>query len=339
LKDRFIFGEAGLQLFRSKIKATAHCTIYLGIYFLAISSNTEIDDDIGEGVIVHRGVMMQLIDNENHIGIADEIESYPCRYCADRVFLTPFGLEKHTKALHCEHLDKVFKQITKIHNEWRRLVKSSLKDVFGRKTGLLYPNIRRTYDPCRICGILINILHPSAMINHMRAHTKNDELRNQLLAEYGVEYVERVTCNECQLVFSDDNKLLAHTEFTHARKRKYICKWCGHLCQSMGLLNAHKADVHGMPSTRFRERMRKLNRRKAVGETAGSSFFSFRTACEFCDLIMVKPSLLIRHMLRVHNRSIFTAVIEMKKTPPVKVEVDNGRLTWLCCESSYYDRH
>lgn len=49
------------------------------------------------------------------------------------------------------------------------------------------PNIRRTYDPCRICGILINILHPSAMINHMRAHTKNDELRNQLLAEYGVE--------------------------------------------------------------------------------------------------------------------------------------------------------
>lgn len=68
LKDRFIFGEAGLQLFRSKMKATAHCTIYLGIYFLAISSNTEIDDDIGEGVIVHRGVMMQLIDNENHIG-------------------------------------------------------------------------------------------------------------------------------------------------------------------------------------------------------------------------------------------------------------------------------
>lgn len=45
----------------------------------------------------------------------------------------------------------------------------------------------------------------------------------------------------------------------------------------MGLLNAHKADVHGMPSTRFRERMRKLNRRKAVGETAGSSV-AFRNA-------------------------------------------------------------
>ena len=43
------------------------------------------------------------------------------------------------------------------------------------------------FEPCQICGILINTLHPSAVANHMRAHTKNDELRNQMIQVYGTE--------------------------------------------------------------------------------------------------------------------------------------------------------
>lgn len=51
----------------------------------------------------------------------------------------------------------------------------------------------RAFEPCRICGIYINAQHRSAMINHMRAHTKNDELRSHMLAEFG-EQVMKFTC-------------------------------------------------------------------------------------------------------------------------------------------------
>ena len=37
------------------------------------------------------------------------------------------------------------------------------------------------FESCRICGLLINADHPTAMENHMRAHKKNDQLRSQLL--------------------------------------------------------------------------------------------------------------------------------------------------------------
>ncbi len=53
-------------------------------------------------------------------GVADEVESYPCRHCPDRVFLTSFGLERHTKMAHPEHLDVVLQEITRIQDEWRR---------------------------------------------------------------------------------------------------------------------------------------------------------------------------------------------------------------------------
>ena len=40
-------------------------------------------------------------------GIADEIESYPCRLCNDQVFLTSVGLEKHARKLHVENVKDV----------------------------------------------------------------------------------------------------------------------------------------------------------------------------------------------------------------------------------------
>uniref|UniRef100_A0A915AFR4 C2H2-type domain-containing protein n=2 Tax=Parascaris TaxID=6254 RepID=A0A915AFR4_PARUN len=402
----------------------------------------DIDDDIGEGVVVRGGVMMRLLPDEDHFrpmpqreppmqfprhitveapplpfegkpyvenplpGIADEVESYPCRYCPERIFLTSFGLERHTKMAHPDRLGEALLDIHKIQEEWRRREKERTRQreraalaklrqealthvlsrgrdsyVYGGDVddisvhGVASTNLR-AFEPCRICGIYINAQHPSAMINHMRAHTKNDELRSHMLAEFGEQYVERVTCRECHLVFSDESKLMAHIHLMHSRRRKYVCKWCGHVCTSMADLNMHKADVHGQPVTRSREDMRRrtlqanvsrkipgverLNiplgmttsarpstvmsadalRSSTNGKLApGMGDTPCRTSCEICGLVMVKPSLLIRHMLRVHNRQCFSATIQVRGMPDIKAEVDKGRVTWWCCGSAFFDRY
>ncbi|VDK44095.1 unnamed protein product [Anisakis simplex] len=238
-------------------------------------------------------------------GIADEVESYPCRHCPDRIFLTAFGLERHTKMAHPEAINEALADIENIQQEWKRLVISSivivdrvalvklrqeaLTNVVARGRDAAYnmscaltalplnikietnryktnrsvhDNISHSnslqFQPCRICGIYINAQHQSAIINHIRAHSKNDQLRNNMLMEFGQQFVERVTCRECNLVFTDEQKLYAHIGLMHSRRRKYVCKWCGHVCMSMADLNVHKGDVHGMPVTRNRvEELRK----------------------------------------------------------------------------------
>ncbi|KHN86093.1 hypothetical protein Tcan_17826 [Toxocara canis] len=404
----------------------------------------DIDDDIGEGVVVRGGVMMRLLPDDDHAhtlpqpeppvqfprhitveapplpfdgaepyvenplpGIADEVESYPCRFCPDRIFLTAFGLERHTKMAHPDRLGEALFDIHKIQEEWKRrekertrqreraalakLRQEALTHVIARgRDSYIYDgdvddaasihggaNSLRSFEPCRICGIYVNAQHPSAMINHIRAHTKNDELRSHMLAEFGEQFVERVTCRECHLVFSDEPKLFAHIQLMHSRRRKYVCKWCGHVCLSMADLNIHKADVHGMPVTRSREELRRrsvqVNAAKktaaaertnviplgmkstirpstllgadALGSSTNGKLTPVmedtpcRTSCDICGLVMVKPSLLIRHMLRVHNRQSFSATVQVRGMPDIKAEVDKGRVTWWCCDSAFFDRY
>lgn len=54
------------------------------------------------------------------IGVAEEIESYPCPFCTDRVFLTAFGLEKHALERHNDQIGMVNQRIQQISEEWER---------------------------------------------------------------------------------------------------------------------------------------------------------------------------------------------------------------------------
>ncbi|VDN32196.1 unnamed protein product [Gongylonema pulchrum] len=66
----------------------------------------------GDGQLLHCG--------DNLPGVANEVESYPCRFCANRIFLTSMSLERHTKVEHKEHLGEVKNDIYRIQSEWRR---------------------------------------------------------------------------------------------------------------------------------------------------------------------------------------------------------------------------
>ncbi|TMS35031.1 hypothetical protein L596_002511 [Steinernema carpocapsae] len=298
-------------------------------------------------------------------GIADDIEAYPCGHCQDRVFLTGCGLENHTRITHPEHLEEVLEEISKISTEWQRrdaVVKRSPQPTITRRN--FSSNL--TFEACRICGRLVNVEHPTAFDNHLRAHKKNDQLRDQMVRIYGEEHVLRLTCLDCHLVFPDERKLSAHKQHMHIRKRncRYICKWCGTMCMSMTELNIHKAEEHNMPILKPRyELSPPLKIRSHFGATAlgqranahrksqsgdsgcyervmqSSDEVPCRTSCHLCGMIMVKPALLVRHMLRVHSKNSFTATIETKGLPPFRAELERGRVTWWCCEMAFGDRN
>uniref|UniRef100_A0A0R3RSD9 Zinc finger protein n=1 Tax=Elaeophora elaphi TaxID=1147741 RepID=A0A0R3RSD9_9BILA len=325
---------------------------------------------------------------DNLPGLANEVESYPCRFCPDRIFLTSFGLERHTEMEHKKHLPEVMEEISRIHNEWRR--REAFKAITKKrrealkKTRMLTEVVRRSQSlrsegrstnghytnalNCHICGLSFEA-NCEFMMNHFRAHRKNDDLRRRLLANFGPSYVARCTCHQCHLVFVNEKNLMLHKESSHFRKRKYVCKWCGDVCLSVNELNEHKKDIHSVPFGRPEKSSvigtinnSQKNTSKLIasddssaekGTLSGSDFADASSGnhasilnrnpciakCSECGLTTVKPSLLIRHMQRVHNKNCFSAVIEMKGLPNIKVDMDRGKVTWWCCNFSFEDRY
>ncbi|VIO93514.1 Zinc finger, C2H2 type family protein [Brugia malayi] len=362
--------------------AEAHDRISLGDEANSSRVTVEVSALPGDGRMFH------ICDNLP--GIANEVESYPCRHCPNRIFLTSFGLERHTKIEHKTHLPEVLEEISRIRNEWKR--RETFKAIAKKrrealkKTRMLTEIVKRSQSlrsehhsanrhytgalSCHICGLSFEA-NCEFMMNHFRAHRKNDDLRRRLLANFGPSYVARCTCYQCHLVFVNEKNLMLHKESSHLRKRKYVCKWCGDVCLSVNELNEHKKDVHGVPCSRTeklpttstisnsQKNTAKLNdivaddslaeKQTLCGNGFADTSSGNRTSmldqspciakCSECGLTTVKPSLLIRHMQRVHNKNCFSTVIEVKGLPNIRVDMDRGKVTWWCCDFSFEDRY
>ncbi|CCD73219.2 C2H2-type domain-containing protein [Caenorhabditis elegans] len=353
----------------------------------------DVRDDEGEkvkreGYEVQSGV---LTVNENHPsnfkpkklpGIANDVESYPCRFCEEKIFLTASGLEKHGRECHLQNLDDIMLDINTICGEWKKREFERLRSRDRLTMDKMRHEARahqlvkavlagnqptvggEQYEACTICNMLVNIAHPTAMESHQRAHKKNDELRLQLIDRLGAHEVQNLTCELCSLVFPDDGKLRAHVTSHHTRRKKYICKFCGHISHSMSELNLHKNDVHNytawanvpeyLKSRRtfyqYDEEQKRLRRRTnfemademsirlpilgeiSDGDTAG------RVTCPECGLKLNRPRLLFKHMERVHMKSSFSCMVETGGLPTFELEVSNGEIFWTCCDSKFDNR-
>ncbi|CAD6192269.1 unnamed protein product [Caenorhabditis auriculariae] len=306
-------------------------------------------------------------------GVADEVESYPCKFCVERVFLTAQGLEKHGKMEHKSKLDELATHITTIRNEWRKRefersrVRQRIQMARLRQEDRAHQNVREGRDPtdhfesCTICHVLINMAHPTAMESHIRAHKKNDELRVHLLDRYGAEFVATLTCEACQLVFTEDRKLQMHIATCHSRKKRFICKYCGTILPSVTELNLHKTDVHGISisNPRIRESLLASRKRK-IDDYQGDNLYKKENAtnygksqpcgtvtagdapcrifCPDCGLLLNRPALLVRHMFRVHSKHNFSCIAESGGLPSFKIDVERAHITWTCCGMKFDDR-
>ncbi|KAK5970840.1 hypothetical protein GCK32_003265 [Trichostrongylus colubriformis] len=320
-------------------------------------------------------------------GVADEVESYPCPFCPERVFLTSFGLERHSTENHQEHLQEILDHIDTISAEWRRreeelarrrdrmystrlrqenIARHAIEQVANGTLGQFSvcteppasvtidadgngdasePLKEQRFKSCTLCGMLIDADSPAAMENHLRAHKKNDDLKLRLLARYGPEEVGRLMCRDCNMVFGDESSLLVHNEQMHIRRRKYVCKWCGHVAQTMTELNMHKADIlrkrhlhsRGLIALGSHPRRTEIEDRHGPTSSCNSDLV-FRTTCEQCGLRLVRPSLLVRHMLRVHSKSVFSCEIETPGSCNYRIDVDCERISWICCDMQYSTR-
>uniref|UniRef100_A0A158P5U4 C2H2-type domain-containing protein n=1 Tax=Angiostrongylus cantonensis TaxID=6313 RepID=A0A158P5U4_ANGCA len=262
-------------------------------------------------------------------GVADEVESYPCPLCPERVFLTSFGLERHSTEKHPEHLQEILEHIDVIGEEWRRR-----EEEIARRRDRVYATRLRQESIARhaIEQVANGTLgqFPSntclfesatAMESHLRAHKKNDDLKMKLLARYGPEVDFYLVIST---ILSEKRKRLELYWGMHIYSQRYVCKWCGQVTSTMTELNAHKADVHAMPPFTA-----KSDRDRVV----------YSTTCDQCGLRLVRPSLLVRHMLRVHSKSQFSCEIEAPGTCNYKIDVDCERITWTCCDNQYSTRY
>uniref|UniRef100_A0A915CKH9 C2H2-type domain-containing protein n=1 Tax=Ditylenchus dipsaci TaxID=166011 RepID=A0A915CKH9_9BILA len=300
-------------------------------------------------------------------GVADEVESYPCPVCGpEKVFLTVAGLEKHGKEVHPQFLPEVRIAIERIQGEWSRRNGSRMSFL---KRAELDERTRAVMPPSNAVIVMRKSRSQEAVRTEHSGENESQMTKTnnpKAVNEY-VEEEDNLICKECSLVFTDPKRLVVHFKMNHSRKKRFVCRWCGKVYDAMTELNVHKSIVHNISATQSRHlepegspaitspsrgRLAEDNHLTSppttsyrnvsesdcsVGENEENAIC--HTKCQLCGLVIVRPSLLMRHMLRVHNQREFAAEIFTQNMPSLKVFIDGqGRVRWSCCGNTFADR-
>lgn len=97
---------------------------------------------------------------------------------------------------------------------------------------------------CSICGL--QLVQLQAMQCHMKAHKRNDELREILLKEHGADVVAALSCSKCKVVFRDIHNLDQHIQAMHRGQLLFDCTKCGHQFGQRKELAQHLKVVHSV---------------------------------------------------------------------------------------------
>ncbi len=97
---------------------------------------------------------------------------------------------------------------------------------------------------CSICALQLAQLN--AMQCHMKAHKRNDELREILMKEHGADVVAALSCNKCKVVFRDIHNLDQHIHAMHKGQLLFDCTKCAQQFSQRKELAQHLKLVHSV---------------------------------------------------------------------------------------------
>uniref|UniRef100_A0A914HPZ8 C2H2-type domain-containing protein n=1 Tax=Globodera rostochiensis TaxID=31243 RepID=A0A914HPZ8_GLORO len=326
-------------------------------------------------------------------GIADDVECYPCRACAEeRVFLTRAGLEKHAAEQHPERLADLVGIAQHIQNVWanRRWRKqaetaptpTAAAVCFGGGDGALSEQIGPKSDvsstqilqECTRCGALFDARCRAEMFDHLAQHQRNDRVRAELGAAYGTQMVQRLCCEQCDLVYPDSMRLAdhrctgadhvkhqqqqpvveQHCIHEHHRRRRYMCHWCARMFDGIAELNMHKQLAHrgiGMRAATMPDLVSGDDdddeqdggtadgEGNSGGSSGGSAPGPSMAQQQLRRDCVQQPLVGIGTDAPANNYEAKVTYPLWPSVPTLRYAVDDGgQLIWLCCEHKFGDK-
>jgi hypothetical protein len=154
-----------------------------------------------------------------------------------------------------------------------------------------------------------------------------------------------LTCDHCNLLFLDEYGLNEHIFLnhnvtdSHSLQKHPNCSIC-EKSSNLNQINVQTLQLHHYQNGRAVNKISSSKQKRSLHQKVE---IAAHVHCELCGLAMLRPSLLIRHMIRVHNRSTnFEANITYPSTSalaPLSYCVDrDGNLFWRCCDQEFQNR-
>uniref|UniRef100_A0A0K0FEY1 C2H2-type domain-containing protein n=1 Tax=Strongyloides venezuelensis TaxID=75913 RepID=A0A0K0FEY1_STRVS len=235
-----------------------------------------------------------------------DVESYQCLYCPNAVFLTSAGYLKHGKEKHVSQLEEIEADAEAVETYWKLTNELNCPENIG------------------------NIIEEDDEEMDDEEYYAIDEDGNVLVLQSPLdEQVEEVestnNVSERPSTSRDYGNTLNRMAYTMNPPLglRFTTK---HTAGSRNVDNVGNSHENGGESSR-----------RGVS-TVVSQTVLFKTSCPFCKMEMVKPSLLVRHIYRVHNVINFESIVESKGMPDMELRVDNGRVSFYCCGSFFDSR-
>uniref|UniRef100_A0A7E4ZT93 C2H2-type domain-containing protein n=1 Tax=Panagrellus redivivus TaxID=6233 RepID=A0A7E4ZT93_PANRE len=283
-------------------------------------------------------------------GIADEVESYPCRIC-NRVFLTDNGLSKHAENEHPRHINLIANDIASITSEWKRRSASTSNKQYVRvhpqklafamrRNNTGRPKSPGVYELCNICDTIIKLDPPDAFEKHKAKHA--EDARN--------EGDMNLTCVQCNTKFSTlatfEKHLMSHSA------SQWVCEFCKSGFASEKELLLHRNEYHATlaaePSASRPSTSTEIHNNQSYDQgnyirnkqnLRLTELAQVKTKCALCNMVFYRIDLLMRHVLTVHKTATFEAVIEVKGLPSYCLSVTETGTFFVCCQMSFTDHN
>ncbi|CEF62355.1 Zinc finger, C2H2 domain and Zinc finger, C2H2-like domain-containing protein [Strongyloides ratti] len=221
-----------------------------------------------------------------------DVESYQCLFCPNAVFLTSAGYLKHGKEKHSSQLDEIEADAEAVETYWKLTNELNCPENIGNMIDDGNEELEdEEYYAIDEDG---NVLVLQSPIDEQMEEVESSSISDKTLNSR--DYVNTLNC----MPYTMNPPLGLRFTTKHTTGSRSV-EGVGNSLESSG----------------------ESSRRGS--STVVSQTVLFKTSCPFCKMEMVKPSLLVRHIYRVHNVINFESIVESKGMPDMELRVDNGR--------------